>query len=68
MPARTFARAELTSTITLGDYWAMSPADQTAFDSQLVNLWVANTARADAAYIAGDYDWVGSYRRYELGE
>lgn len=68
LPPRTFTPAELTQTLTLRDYWNLSPADQAAFDAQLTDLWVANTARADAAYIAGDDDRVGSNRRYELGE
>jgi hypothetical protein len=65
---RTFTRVELTSTITSAMYDAMSAEDREAFDLQLTALWIGDTAAADARYLQGDYDQVGSRRRYEIGE
>ena len=51
---RTFTPLELTETITLSDYWAMSKADRLAFDLALTALWLANTSTADALAAAAD--------------
>ena len=65
---RTFTVHDLTSGITIGQYNAMSPDDQRAFDLALVALWESNARTADDAYLSGDYDLVGSNRRFEWGE
>ena len=51
---RSFTREELTETITLGQWQAMSPEDQLAFDVALTALWLANTSTADALAAAAD--------------
>lgn len=65
---RIFTRAELTRTITTGMYDCMSEGDKKAFDSQLVQLWIDDGEAADARYLAGDYDRVGSAPRHAIGE
>ena len=52
--ARTFTPYELIDGITVGQWNAMSKADQDAFDLALVNLWVARAAWADALYLSED--------------
>ena len=65
---RTFTVHELTHGITTAQYEAMSSDDRLAFDRALVGLWEHNARTADQRYLDGDYDLVGSHRRFELGE
>jgi len=65
---RTFTRAELTQTITTGQYSAMSSADKLAFDHALTALWEQNYTDQCARDNTADYDAVDSHRRFELGE
>lgn len=63
---RTFTSADLT-TLTTGEYAALSATDRAAFD----RLWWAAVSEPPvllSQYLAGDYDRVGSNRRFELGE
>lgn len=61
MPRR-FTLAEL-SRVTTGEYNAMSADDREAYDRALWAMW-----SDDSRYLAGDYDTIGSYRRYQWGE
>lgn len=47
--SRKFSRAELTSTITLGQFWAMTAEDQAEFNRQLYDLWARNYSAQCAA-------------------
>lgn len=63
MPARRFTPADY-HRITTADYNAMSPDDQRAYNAFVLDQW----SRTDDAFLDGDYDCVGSYQRFELGE
>lgn len=63
---RRFTPRELT-TLTHGAYLAMSPADRAAYDQQLVDLWVANTAAQSLADFEADFKRIGARESHEWG-
>lgn len=66
--SRTFTHFDLLHGITNSQYHDLPEPDKAAFNLALTALWERNSARADAHYLAGDYDRLGSNRRFELGE
>lgn len=66
-PLRTFTPADLAH-LTQADLAAMSPADLAAYSSARFEQMAANYTGEINRFLSGDYDQVGSRRRYELGE
>jgi hypothetical protein len=61
---RTFTPAELYATTT-ADLEAMSKADQNAYIEAILAHWSHTCAKAEANYLSGDYNLIGSRRAYE---
>lgn len=65
-PPRTFSRTEV-ATLTTDEFNALSPADKGAFEAAYW-LTIAEPPIDLSSFVTGDYDLIGSNRRFELGE
>ena len=68
---RSFTRHELTEGITTGQYNAMRPDEQKAFDRQLLDLWSGRTDDEPRGF-NDEQNWngrrIGTMHAYEWGE